>query len=94
MHDDLRMVIASPMTTGSRSAGFRVPVTFQGKSDLILPDQIRTLDKSRLAKKVGVIHGAQCGELELTSACATPAWIATACGLAMTKLAVWDNPAP
>ena len=58
MHDYLRTVIVAPMTTGSRSAGFRIPITFQGKSGLILLDQIRTLDKSRLAKKVGAIHGA------------------------------------
>ena len=58
MHDYLRTVIVAPMTTGSRPAGFRIPITFQGKSGLILLDQIRTLDKSRLAKKVGAIHGA------------------------------------
>jgi len=33
------------MTTGSRPAAFRVPVTFKGKTGLILLDQIRTLDK-------------------------------------------------
>ncbi len=58
MHDHLRTVIVAPMTTGSRPAGFRIAVTFQGKSGLILLDQIRTLDKFRLAKKVGAIHTA------------------------------------
>ena len=58
MHNHLRCVIVAPMTTGSRPAGFRIAVTFQGKSGLILLDQIRTLDKSRLAKKVGAIHAA------------------------------------
>ena len=52
MHDYLRTVIVAPMTTGSRSAGFRIPLTFQGKSGLILLDQIRTLDKARLVKKL------------------------------------------
>lgn len=56
MHDYLRTVIVAPMTTGSRSAGFRIPITFQGKSGLILLDQIHTLDKLRLVKKVGSIH--------------------------------------
>ncbi len=56
MNDYLRTVIVAPMTTGSRSAGFRIPVTFQGKSGLILLDQIRTLDKSRLVKRVGSLH--------------------------------------
>lgn len=58
MHDHLRTVIVAPMTTGSRSAGFRIPVTFQGKSGLILLDQIRALDKLRLVKKEGVLHSA------------------------------------
>jgi mRNA interferase MazF len=58
MHDHLRTVIVAPMTTGSRSAGFRIAVTFQGKSGLILLDQIRALDKLRLVKKAGSIHSA------------------------------------
>lgn len=56
MNDHLRTVIVAPMTTGSRAAGFRIPITFQGKSGLILLDQIRTLDKTRLVKKVGSVH--------------------------------------
>ncbi|MDP2823269.1 MAG: type II toxin-antitoxin system PemK/MazF family toxin [Sulfuritalea sp.] len=56
MHDYLRTVIVAPMTTGSRAAAFRIPITFQGKSGLILLDQVRTLDKSRLVKRAGVVH--------------------------------------
>ena len=40
----LRRVIVAPMTGGSHPAPFRVPVTFQGKPGLILPDQLRTQD--------------------------------------------------
>jgi len=58
MHDHLRTVIVVPMTTGSRAAGFRINVTFQGKSGLVLLDQIRTVDKSRLVKKAGSVHAA------------------------------------
>ena len=58
MNAHLRTVIVVPMTTGSRPAGFRVALTFQGKTGLMLLDQIRTLDKSRLVKKVGVIQKA------------------------------------
>lgn len=53
MHDYLRTVVVAPMTTGSRPAPFRVPIRFQGKSGLILLDQIRTLDKTRLVKRLG-----------------------------------------
>jgi len=48
MHDYPRTVIAAPMTTGSHVAPFRITVHFQGKSGLILLDQLRTLDKQRL----------------------------------------------
>jgi mRNA interferase MazF len=55
MHEHLRTVIVAPMTTGSRPAPFRIPVVFEGKNGLILLDQIRTLDKSRLAKRLGAV---------------------------------------
>ena len=55
MHDFLRTVIVAPMTTGSRPAPFRIPVAFADKKGLILLDQIRTLDKSRLAKRLGAV---------------------------------------
>lgn len=41
------------MTTGSRPAPFRVPVTFQRKTGLILLDQLWTVDKSRLVRRAG-----------------------------------------
>lgn len=53
MHDHLRTAIVAPMTTGSRPAPFRVPIRFQGKSGLILLDQVRTLDQTRLVKRLG-----------------------------------------
>ena len=56
MHDYLRTVIVAPMTTGAQTAAFRIPLTFQGKSGLVLLDQVRTLDKLRLVKRVGAIH--------------------------------------
>jgi|SRR5690606_23070975 len=53
IHDHLRTVIVAPMTTGSRPAGFRVPISFQGVAGLILLEQSRALDKRRLIKKLG-----------------------------------------
>lgn len=58
MNAHLRTVIVAPMTTGSRPAGFRVGLTFQGKSGLIVLDQIRTLDKARLVKRMGTLRPA------------------------------------
>jgi len=53
MHDHLRTVIVAPMTTGARAAPFRIPITFQGRKGLILLDQVRALDKTRLVRKLG-----------------------------------------
>ena len=55
MHDYLRTVIVAPMTTGSKAAPYRIPLRFRGKSGLALLDQLRTLDKSRLAGRLGTI---------------------------------------
>lgn len=57
MHDHLRTVIVAPMTTGSQPAPFRISIVFQGKRGLILLDQIRTLDKVRLVKRLGKATG-------------------------------------
>ena len=56
LNQHLKTVIVAPMTTGARAAAFRIPLTFQNKQGLILLDQIRTLDKVRLRKKVGTLH--------------------------------------
>jgi mRNA interferase MazF len=55
MHDHLRTVIVAPMTTGARPAPYRIPVTFRGKKGLILLDQVRTLDKIRLVRRLGAV---------------------------------------
>jgi len=58
MNGHLRTAIVAPMTTGSRLAPFRVAVTFKGNQGLILPDQMRTIDKARLVKRMGRIDAA------------------------------------
>ena len=55
MHDHLRTVIVAPMTSKSRPAPFRVPVTHAGLKGLILLDQLRAVDKLRMVKRLGAI---------------------------------------
>jgi mRNA interferase MazF len=56
MDDYLRASLVAPLTTtGSRAAPYRIPVTFRGKVGLILLDQLRTLDRMRLVRRMGVI---------------------------------------
>ena len=57
MNDFLRTVTVAPMTTGSRPAPFRIPLRFRGKAGLILLDQMRTLDKQRLVRRLGAVSG-------------------------------------
>jgi mRNA interferase MazF len=57
MHDFLRTVTVAPMTTGSRPAPYRITLRFRGKDGLILLDQLRTLDKLRLVRRLGVVTG-------------------------------------
>jgi len=49
----IRTVIVAPMTTKGRDYPTRVPCRFQGKDGQIVLDQIRTVDKTRLVKKLG-----------------------------------------
>ena len=55
MHDYLRTVMVAPMTTGSHPSPFRISVRHGGKQGLILLDQIRAVDKTRLVKRTGAI---------------------------------------
>ena len=54
----LATVLVAPMTTKGRAYPCRVQCSFQGKTGLILPDQMRAVDKSRFTRKLGKIDAA------------------------------------
>ena len=56
MNRPLNTVIIAPMTTVKRNYPTRVSCSFQKKTGQIVLDQIRTIDKSRLTKKLGQIN--------------------------------------
>ncbi len=58
MNVHISTVIIAPMTTKGRDYPSRVPCTFQGKSGQVVLDQLRTVDKQRLVKKLGRIEDA------------------------------------
>jgi mRNA interferase MazF len=58
MNAHLRTVIVAPMTTRSRPARIRIALTFQGKQGLIVLDQMTTLDRVRLVKRLGALRPA------------------------------------
>lgn len=55
MNQHLSTVIIAPMTTKGRAYPMRVKCRFQGKEGMIVLDQIRSVDKSRLVKHLGTI---------------------------------------
>ena len=55
MNRHIRTVIVAPMTTQRRAYPSRVVCTFEGKRAEIVLDQLRTVDKNRLIKRLGRI---------------------------------------
>jgi mRNA interferase MazF len=53
MNRFISTVIAAPMTMKGRHDPTRVTCVFQGKQGQIVLDQIRTVDKKRLVKRLG-----------------------------------------
>ena len=51
----LKTAIVAPMTSKRFCYPTSIEYTFQGKKGLILLDQMRTIDKSRLIQKLGVV---------------------------------------
>jgi mRNA interferase MazF len=53
MNRHIGTVIIAPMTTKGRNYPSRVDCTFQGKQGQVVLDQVRTVDKQRLVKRLG-----------------------------------------
>ncbi|PSM47940.1 transcriptional regulator [Chroococcidiopsis sp. CCALA 051] len=56
MNQYIATVIVAPMTTKGQPYPTRIACQFQGKDGQIVLDQIRTVDKTRLVKKLGQIN--------------------------------------
>jgi len=59
----LKTIIIAPLTSKGFDFVFRPKITFQDKKGLVLLDQIRTVDKSRLTKKIGVVEEKKAKEI-------------------------------
>ena len=55
MNRHIRTAIVAPMTTAGKDYPTRVKCKFKKKKGQIVLDQIRTIDKTRLVKKLGKI---------------------------------------
>lgn len=58
LNDFLPTVIVAPMTKSGKPAPFRLALRFDGHAGLILLDQVRTVDKSRLVARLGAVSPA------------------------------------
>lgn len=56
MNSNIDTVIISPMTTKSHNYPTRIALKFQKKNAWIVLDQIRTIDKKRLIKRLGKVR--------------------------------------
>lgn len=55
LNHNLGTVIVAPMTTAGQAYPFRVPCTFAGKRGRVVLEQLRTVDRERLRKRLGAI---------------------------------------
>jgi mRNA interferase MazF len=58
MKAQISTVIIAPMTSRGRDDPTRAACTFQNKSGQIVLDQLRTVDKTRLVRRLGEINAA------------------------------------
>lgn len=58
MNRHIRTVIVAPMTTKGRPYPTRVSCEFEGKQGQVILDQLQTVDKKRLTKRLGYLDEA------------------------------------
>ena len=63
MNRHLKTVIVAPMTTVKRGYPSRVDCRFRGKDGQIVLDQIRTVDTTRLVKRLGKVDAKTSAEV-------------------------------
>ena len=62
----LKTVIVAPMTSKGFTFIFRPKIRFENKDGLVVLDQIRAVDKSRIVKKIGVVEHKTAKEITAT----------------------------
>jgi mRNA interferase MazF len=64
MNRHIDTVIIAPMTTKSHDYPTRVKISLKGTAGWIVLDQIRSLDKERIIKKIGKLNAKNIGEVK------------------------------
>jgi len=63
LNANLSTFLVAPMTTGGHPYPFRIPCRFQRKDGFIVLDQLRTVDRHRLVRRLGKVHGSTLGKV-------------------------------
>jgi mRNA interferase MazF len=59
----LRTFIMAPLTTGGHPYPFRVSCRFEGRSGYVVIDQIRSVDRERLVRRLGKLSPSTLGRI-------------------------------
>ena len=59
----LRTFIVAPLTTGGHPCPFRIPCRFKGRAGYVVIDQIRTVDRERLVRRLGRLSPSTLGRV-------------------------------
>jgi len=59
----LRTFIVAPLTTGGHPYPFRVSCRFEGRSGYVVIDQIRTVDREHLVRRLGKLSPSTLGRI-------------------------------
>ena len=63
LNQHLGTVIVAPMTTGGQAYPWRIACRFQNRSGFVALDQLRTVDRERLVKRLGRLSSATTTEV-------------------------------
>ncbi|AEF83438.1 type II toxin-antitoxin system PemK/MazF family toxin [Leadbettera azotonutricia] len=64
MNEHIETIIIAPMTKKSYNYPTRIEINFQSKTGWIVLDQIRTVDKKRLIRKIGELDKSKATEIK------------------------------
>jgi len=63
LNHHLRTTVVAPMTTAGQTYPFRIACTFRGKRGRVVLDQLRTVDRERLRRRLGTIAPSSLSEV-------------------------------
>ena len=62
LNDHLVTILMAPMTTGGHPYPFRISCRFRDRAGFVVADQLRTVDRGRLVRRLGTLSPAALAE--------------------------------